>query len=723
MGRRPVNPFVFGRPVSGANFIGREEIIDNCFNRLAGPVRTSIAISGELGFGKTSLLFQIIHLAQKDEWGQPYTENLFVYLNCQTIQPFTPTHFWQRVLQLLKENSEQLELHRQIDNVLENNEELDATHLQRLLRWMGRQSLSLVLLLDGFTAVVKSDRSEWPLISAFLAGLRALINLPDNALTLVTTSRVPLNVLCADIIQDYPGSHFYNNFAFEFVLPFSPAEVEALFAQALAGIDFEFDQADQALIQKIAGTHPALLQMASYQLFQSHHRALLTDKTFKEIITGFERTARPYFSNLWAKALPLEQSMLVLTILHNLAKQSQVQDRLNEMELLHLLQRHERNLMGLLDRGLIQQREPGYEIFSVVFTWWIVREVANETEATLADRYRDLDDEKLREAWQILKALAPDLTLDRVTQMLIERPELPPSSPTSTLATIESSPQTETPKALPDPPDEPLIISSRYEIIDLIGRGAYGVVYKAKDQDLGRYVALKRLDNSASLSSEENRQQILKEAQAVSKLDHPYIVTVFDVTSIGDYIWMVMEYIKGKTLAAWITEEQQLPLKQVIAIVEQAAQALDHAHSNHVIHRDIKPANLIIKDDGQLRLTDFGIAKIIGDAHAPQSTGLKGTVLYMSPEQINVMALDGRSDLFSLATITYEMLSGTSPWTGKSPYELMTSITNDQPRSLKEYEVPAADQLDHILLKALAKDPAARYQSGEDFVRALKTVS
>jgi serine/threonine-protein kinase len=243
------------------------------------------------------------------------------------------------------------------------------------------------------------------------------------------------------------------------------------------------------------------------------------------------------------------------------------------------------------------------------------------------------------------------------------------------------------------------------------------------DQDLGREVALKRLDNLASLSSEENRQQILKEAQAVSKLGHSYIVTVFDVTSIGDYIWMVMEYIKGKTLAAWLTEEQQLPLKQVIAIVEQAAQALDHAHSNHVIHRDIKPANLIIKDDGQLKLTDFGIAKIIGDAHAAQSTGLKGTVLYMSPEQVNDMPLDGRSDLFSLATITYEMLTGTSPWAGKGSYELMTNISKDQPRSLKEYEVPAADQLDPILLKALAKDPAARYQSGEDFVRALKTVS
>ncbi|MDY6868880.1 MAG: serine/threonine-protein kinase, partial [Chloroflexota bacterium] len=193
------------------------------------------------------------------------------------------------------------------------------------------------------------------------------------------------------------------------------------------------------------------------------------------------------------------------------------------------------------------------------------------------------------------------------------------------------------------------------------------------------------------------------------------------VTELNNYICLVMEYVKGQTLADLLLEKERLPLRRVIALIDQAAKALDYAHTQNVIHRDIKPANLLITDSGELKLTDFGIAKIIDEPQTVQSTGLKGTVIYMSPEQINQQTLDGRSDLFSLATVAFEMLSGASPWPGKF-LELMNNIASSPPLSPAKFGVPDADALEPIFQKALTKDPAERYQRGEHFVQALKSV-
>ncbi|HXV97112.1 MAG TPA: serine/threonine-protein kinase, partial [Anaerolineae bacterium] len=153
-----------------------------------------------------------------------------------------------------------------------------------------------------------------------------------------------------------------------------------------------------------------------------------------------------------------------------------------------------------------------------------------------------------------------------------------------------------------------------------------------------------------------------------------------------------------------------------------AASALDYAHKQGVIHRDIKPANLVITAHGGLKLTDFGIAKVAGVHSTTHHGQIKGTIVYMSPEQIaNENPLDGRSDLFSLATVAFEMLSGKLPWPGSTFPQLITSITASIPLSLANFNVPDADLLDPIFQKALAKNPDERYQDGEDFVQALKT--
>ena len=234
-------------------------------------------------------------------------------------------------------------------------------------------------------------------------------------------------------------------------------------------------------------------------------------------------------------------------------------------------------------------------------------------------------------------------------------------------------------------------------------------------------MAIKWLHSYLRVSSTDSR--LLKEARAASQLQHPHIVTVYDVVEANGQIFLVMEYLEGQTLVELLRKEKRLPLAQVIILVEQAAAALDYAHAQGIIHRDIKPANLMIIPTNILKLTDFGIAKIAGDPQTTHGSEFKGTVIYMSPEQTNQQPLDGRSDLFSLATVTFEMLSGASPWPGQGVLELMTQIATAPPLPLAPFAGSNAAELDVIFQKALAKDPAERFQRGADFVQALKQVT
>lgn len=204
-------------------------------------------------------------------------------------------------------------------------------------------------------------------------------------------------------------------------------------------------------------------------------------------------------------------------------------------------------------------------------------------------------------------------------------------------------------------------------------------------------------------------------------MKHPGIVTIYDLIEEAEQLFLVMEYLEGQTLAEFLEEERRLPFEQVLDLVTQAASALDYAHAMGLIHRDIKPANLIITQSG-LKIADFGIAKNLNAPQAADSSGVKGTVNYMSPEQINQQPLDGRSDLFALATVAFEMLSGALPWAGENFLQVMNNIVADDisPCSLAEFQVPHAAVLNWVFQKALAKNPAERYPRGADFVEALK---
>ena len=261
----------------------------------------------------------------------------------------------------------------------------------------------------------------------------------------------------------------------------------------------------------------------------------------------------------------------------------------------------------------------------------------------------------------------------------------------------------------------------RYRIIKVLGRGAMGQVYLAHDPKIDRLVAIKTIIQDANIPDserDENRQRFLREAQAAGKLLHPVIVTIFDVSEEDGEMYIAMEYIEGESLEKFCEREHLLPWQKVVDYIRQAAEGLDYAHKYQVVHRDIKPANLMVVDSRQIKITDFGLAKNPSTS-ITQAGMLVGTPNYMAPEQIQGHELDGRSDLFSLGVLLYEMLVGSRPFTGKSISTVIYKILHEtpQPVNLHVPSIPAA--VNAVVIKALAKTPAERYANGAEFAAAL----
>jgi serine/threonine-protein kinase len=263
----------------------------------------------------------------------------------------------------------------------------------------------------------------------------------------------------------------------------------------------------------------------------------------------------------------------------------------------------------------------------------------------------------------------------------------------------------------------------RYEIVAELGRGAMGVVYQARDPQIDRLVALKTfsLFNQEPDQEEEFRQRFVYEAQAAGRLQHPGIVAVFDVgeETEGHEPFIVLEYVAGESLSRILSREKKLSLPRALNLAEEIAEALDYAHAQGVVHRDIKPANILITQEGRAKIADFGIAKL-NLAHFTLPGRLLGTPAYMAPEQLVGEAVDGRSDLFSLGVILYVMVTGHSPFHGNSATTVCFKVVNREPVPASAFDLDLPRALDSIISKAVAKDPAERYQRGADFASDLR---
>jgi serine/threonine protein kinase len=263
----------------------------------------------------------------------------------------------------------------------------------------------------------------------------------------------------------------------------------------------------------------------------------------------------------------------------------------------------------------------------------------------------------------------------------------------------------------------------RYVLESILGQGAMGVVYRALDPEIGRRVAIKtiRLDLAdTSFEEKELRERFLNEARSAGTMSHQNIVTVYDVGYESHLAFIAMEYIEGNDLKEYMTIKKDIPFREMFRIIFSVAKGLDYSSSKGIIHRDIKPANILLTDDGNVKISDFGIAKL-PTSTVTQSGMLMGTPAYVSPEQVMGTSLDVRSDLYSLGVIFYELVTGKRPFVGDPTTVIFQVVQSPPPEPKIKLEGVPRD-LKNVILKALAKKPDERFQTGEEFIEAIKTV-
>ena len=262
----------------------------------------------------------------------------------------------------------------------------------------------------------------------------------------------------------------------------------------------------------------------------------------------------------------------------------------------------------------------------------------------------------------------------------------------------------------------------RYEIIEELGRGAMGIVYKAHDPLIERIVAIKsiNLNDLDDQQKEEYKARFYQEAKAAGRLNHPNIVTIHDLGEIGDVAFIAMELLEGRELDN-VIGEKRLSIDETLNIVTQIAEGLAFAHQRGIVHRDIKPSNIMILSDNHVKIADFGIAKMDSSLSLTQVGMIVGSPLYMSPEQVMGISITPQSDIFSLGIVLYKLLTGQLPFSGESANSVMYQIVNEaqQNPSLLIKDIP--DMLDMIVSKCLEKKPEDRYANASELVNELRS--
>lgn len=256
----------------------------------------------------------------------------------------------------------------------------------------------------------------------------------------------------------------------------------------------------------------------------------------------------------------------------------------------------------------------------------------------------------------------------------------------------------------------------RYEILDELGRGEMGVVYKAHDPLIDRYVAIKTIDlqNLSEQEKGEYKARFYQEAKAGGRLNHPNIITIHDLGRKGDMAYIAMELMEGPELQDIVTENRSLSIGEKLDVAFQVASGLAYAHEHGVVHRDIKPSNIMVLRGRHVKIADFGIARMDTSLWKTQSNKIVGSPLYMSPEQVLSQPVDQRSDIFSFGIVLYQMITGQLPFNGENINSVMYQIVNEEPKKPSSFNPAISEALDQIVAKCLAKKPEERYQNANE---------
>jgi serine/threonine protein kinase len=265
-------------------------------------------------------------------------------------------------------------------------------------------------------------------------------------------------------------------------------------------------------------------------------------------------------------------------------------------------------------------------------------------------------------------------------------------------------------------------LAGRYRILERIAEGGMARVFLGEDLRQGRKVALKMLRPELAREREWG-ERFRAEANVLGRLHHPNVIRLHDFLRDGDGFCMVLEYAPGETLADLLLRHPDgLPWRKGVALIGQVLSALHHCHERGIVHRDIKPANLVVRAGGSVKLTDFGIARVRGAGGLTRTGFMSGTLKYMSPEQIRAQTQDGRSDLYSAALVLYEMLCGRPAFDEPTEYELIRAQVEAPPPPLREWRPDLPPRLESLILRALHKDPAERFDSAGEFRQGLEDV-
>ena len=265
------------------------------------------------------------------------------------------------------------------------------------------------------------------------------------------------------------------------------------------------------------------------------------------------------------------------------------------------------------------------------------------------------------------------------------------------------------------------LIGNRYEIVEEIGKGGMAIVYKAKCLVLNRYVALKVLRPEFREDKDFiNRFKV--EAQSAGSLSHPNIVSIYDIGQDGDLDYIVMEYVEGVTLKQYLDAKGVIPWKEAVDYAAQICAGLEHAHKKGIVHKDIKPHNIIITREGTLKITDFGIAKVMSTSTIATGGGAMGSVHYFSPEQARGGYTDAKTDLYSLGVVLYEMVTGKLPFEGDTAVSIAMQHIEKEPVPPKQLNPSIPQSLENVILKAMCKEQAGRYDTATQMIIDLKKV-
>ncbi|MBA4327842.1 MAG: serine/threonine protein kinase [Polaromonas sp.] len=266
----------------------------------------------------------------------------------------------------------------------------------------------------------------------------------------------------------------------------------------------------------------------------------------------------------------------------------------------------------------------------------------------------------------------------------------------------------------------------RYDIIRVLGKGAMGLVYEARDPNLNRRVAIKtiKVENLSEEAAAEYEARFKTEAHSAARLQHPNIVSVYDSDRHGDMAFLVMEFIQGEDLKHHLDAGQRFSLEQSLAMMRELLSALEYAHRQSIVHRDVKPANLLIEADGRVKLTDFGVARIQDSGEVTRTQGsMVGTLKYMSPEQVQGQPIDARADLFAVGIVLYQLLTGKRPFDGDTDFAIIQQIVNHTPAAPSSVNPLLPPAIDAVLERALAKKRDQRFASAQAFAQALQEAS